>query len=224
MKYRCADEEGSRSDRAAQTFSFGRASAPYASYGSPPRAPNKVVHAFFSIRKQEVNKLCFCRPANVVLSFWNPLSDQTAQTRFTTFWYYHVVIQQTICACRRLFAPFRLRRHSPMVFVYRRIYVRAPIRLRRCISAAWTTHPCSLISPCDVHGVAEFHDYMRVLQVALSRSLINVFTVRMANVNDLWVKTTLHVCRLCWIWPTEVRVFHTCHRNIHVSRCQKGDD
>ena len=91
---------------------------------------------FFSIIKQEVNKLCFCRPANVALSFWNPLSDQTAQTRYTTFWYIHVVIQQTICVCSRLFAPFRLRRHSPMVFVYRRIYVCAPIRLRRCISAA----------------------------------------------------------------------------------------
>ena len=90
-----------------------------------------------------------------MLSFWNPLSDQTAQTRFTTFWYYHVVIRQTICACCRLFAQFRLRRHSPMVFVNRRIYVRVPIRLRRCISAAWTTHPCSLNSLSDVHGIAE---------------------------------------------------------------------
>ena len=133
----------------------------------------------FSIIKQEVNKLCFCRPANVVLSFWNPLSDQTAQTRHTTFWYYHVVIQQTICACRRLFAPFRLRRHSPMVFVYRRIFVRAPIRLRRCISAASVQPDQSL--RCSWMFVCILHNYMRVLQFALSRSLINVFTVRMAN-------------------------------------------
>ena len=120
----------------------------------------------FAIIKQEVNKLCFCRPVNMVLSFWNPLSDQTAQTRFTALWYYHVVIQKTICACRRLFAPFRLCRHSPMVFVYMRIYVRVPIRLRRCISAAFVQPDQSL--RCAWRSwmfLCTFHNHMRVLQL-----------------------------------------------------------
>ena len=176
--------------------------------------------------------MCFRRPAIVVLSFWNPLSDQTAQTRFMTFWYYHVVIQHTICAYRRLFAPFRLRSHSPMVFLYRRIYVRAPISLRRCISAAWTTHLCSLISLCDVHGVAECLCASSTIicascnlpcRAAWSMSSPCAWRINLGK-NDLWVKTTPHVYRLCLIWPTEMRVFHTCHRNIHVSKCQKGDD
>ena len=129
-----------------------------------------------------------------------------------------------------LFAQFGLRRHSPMVFVYRRIYVRAPIRLRRSISAAWSTHPCSLNSLSDVHGVAEcvhlpqLYKRLAICAFAQLDQCLHRAHGELSWVNDLRVKTTLDVCRLCLIWPTEARVFHTCHRNIHVSKCQKGHD
>ena len=102
----------------------------------------------------------------------------------------------------------------PTVFVYTRIYVRAPKRLRRCISAARTTHMCSLICLCHGHNVTECLCASYTITYASSslRSLIIVFTVSMENsagflctLNDQRVKTTLHAFAL--IWPTEARVF-----------------
>ena len=63
----------------------------------------------------------------------------------------------TICACLRhlmIYVCSIQTAHSPTVFVFTRIYVSAPIRLRWCIWAAWIMHPCSLISLCHVHGIA----------------------------------------------------------------------
>ena len=49
--------------------------------------------SYVSINKHEINfnKECFCRPANVGLSFWNPFSDQTAQA-FSSIQIYNVLI------------------------------------------------------------------------------------------------------------------------------------
>ena len=70
-----------------------------------------------------MNKKCFCRPANVELSFRNPFSDQTAQTFLRcsdiTTWLSsrrsaHLVnFYSYIQIFRRRFVhvPFRLRRH-----------------------------------------------------------------------------------------------------------------
>ena len=97
--------------------------------------------------------------------------------------------------------------HSPTLFVYTRIYVRAPIRPHGCISAAWITHSCSLISLCHAHDVTEclYASYTITYASSSLHSLIIVFTVTMSNsaeflctLNDQRVKTTLHVHRL---WP-----------------------
>ena len=36
----------------------------------------------------------------------------------------------------------------------------------------------------------------------------------------MYVHYSVH--RLALIWPMAARVFHMCHCNIHVSKCQKG--
>ena len=88
---------------------------------------------YASVIKNEINKKCSCRPANLIR-----LRRHFLVTRFTMFRYYHVVIKQTICGCRELL-------HAVGIYTFfRRRFECALLRLHIMPSAIRLyTHTCA---------------------------------------------------------------------------------
>ena len=119
---------------------------------------------FTVLRSRMLNKVCVDDEQKVLLQtlecgylsethFLIRLRRRFLVSRFTMFQYNHVVIKQAICACRKLLfvythfpqmicaCPVQTAQTlvCPTLFVYTRIYVRAPIGLCRGIAA----HMCT---------------------------------------------------------------------------------
>ena len=119
---------------------------------------------FTVIRSRVLNKVCVDDEQKVLLQtleccylsethFLIRLRRPFSVSRFTMFQCNHVVIKQAICACRKLLFIYTYFPQTictcpvqtaptpvcPTLFVYMRIYVRAPIRLRRGIAAHMST-------------------------------------------------------------------------------------
>ena len=115
---------------------------------------------FTVLRSRMLNKVCVDDEQNVLLQtfesgylsethFLIRLRRRISVSRSTMFQYNHVVIKQATCACRKLLfvytnfpqtictCPVQIAQTlvCPTLFVYMRIYVRVPIRLRRGIAA-----------------------------------------------------------------------------------------
>ena len=119
---------------------------------------------FTTLRSRMLNKVCVDDEQNVFLQthecgylsethFLIRLRRRFSVSRLTMFQNNHVVIKQATCACRKLLFVYTNFPQTictcpgqtaqtlfcPTLFVYTRIYERAPIRLRRGIAA----HMCT---------------------------------------------------------------------------------